>query len=150
MDGLLLNENKFVGRGEVLAKKIIMKLIDCVGIQQQVNIKNIVSKEEYDFFDEEIQNHNHDLVLRRVHGKDIVIEVNYKHKEKAARKYRQIFIPAIKDAGYLYLEINDWDCDPHGLFYLNSNNVHVDSWLDYADVINALMTCKIKPNKLIK
>lgn len=122
-----------------------MRLINCVGIESQVNIKKIVKKEDYDFFDEELQNHNFDFVLRRLHGKDIVIEINYKHGEKIARKLRSIFVPAVIDANCEYLEINDWDCNPRGLFWLNSKKEHPVSWQDFIDVINALMTCGIKP-----
>lgn len=136
----------YIGRGEKLSKKILLRLINCVGIESQVNIKKIVSKEDYDFLDQELQNHNFDFVLRRLHGKDIVIEINYKHGEKIAKKLREIFIPMVIHANCEYLEINDWDCEDRGLFWQNTEGVHPVTWQDYHDVINALQTCNINPN----
>jgi len=140
-----LSESPYVGRGERLTKKILLKLIPCVGIESQVNIKKIVSKEDFDFMDQELKNHNFDFVLRRLHEKDIVIEVNYHHREKIAKKLRTIFVPMVIHANCEYIEINDWECNPRGLFWLNSKKEHPVTWLDYTDIINALQTCNIQP-----
>lgn len=134
----------FIGRAEKLSKKILLKQLQCIGIEQQVNIKSIISKEDYDFLDEEVQNHNFDLVMRRTHAKDIVIEVNYKHGEKIANKIRRIFKPLVEQSGYLFLEIHDWECET--LFWLNTKKEHPVTWQDYIDVINALKTAGIKPD----
>jgi len=139
--------SQYIGRGELLVKKIMLRLINCIGIQGQVNIKHIVLPEEFELLDPEIQNHNFDFVLRRNSGKDIVIEVNYHHKEKAAKKWRLIFEPLLVSAGYDYLVINDWDCRKHGLFWLNSKHKHlVVTWDDLRDVMDALETCGINPD----
>jgi len=138
---------RFIGRGEVLTKKILLRLINCIGIQGQVNIKHIVLPEEYEVLDPEIQNHNFDLVLRRTHGKDIVIEVNYKHKEKAATKSRQIFEPLLISAGYEYVTIDDYDCRKRGIFWLSSERKHlVVTWDDFRDIIDSLEKCGVNPN----
>lgn len=139
--------SQYIGRGEVLAKKILLKLINCVGIQQQVNIKNIVNAEDYAFLSQEIRNHNFDLVIIRSNAPDIVVEINYKHKEKAAFKWRKIFIPMIVLADCYYVAINDWDCRPRGLFWVNNFKKHlIITWDDFLDVIDALETAGINPD----
>ncbi len=136
--------DEFIGNGEVLCKKILLKLLNCIGIEGQVNIQRIVSKTNYDFLDEELQNHNFDLVMRRTHAKDIVIEVNYKHGEKIAAKIRRVLKPMVLEAGYLFVEINDWECDH--LFWLNTKKEHPVTWNDFVDVVNALKTADISPD----
>lgn len=141
-----MSESKYIGRGEVLFKNILLKLFDCE-IKQQVNIKEVIYAEDYNFLDQEVKNHNFDLVMIPTHGKPVVIEVNYEHGEKIAAKLRRILVPLIKKKGYEYLEINNWDCDKRGLFWLNSKKEHpVTTWTDYMDVINALITCGINPD----
>jgi len=140
-----VSESQFVGRGEIRTKNILLKLFDCE-ITQQVNIKKIIHAEDYDFLDEEIQNHNFDLVMMPVHGKPVVIEINFKHGEKISKKLRQVIVPLIRKRGYEYLDINDWDCEERGLFWQNSKGEHPITWTDYHDIINALQTCNISPD----
>ena len=139
-----MSDSSFIGRGETLSKKILLKLLNCIGIEGQVNISRIVSEENYNFLDEEFQNHNFDLVMRRTHEKDIVIEVNYEHGEKIAGKIRRTLKPMVLDAGYEFLEINNWDCEERGLFWLNTKKEHPHTWKDFTDIINALNTAGIK------
>jgi len=139
--------SQYIGRGEVLAKKILLRLIDCTGIQGQVPIKDLLWGSQLVILDPEILKHKFDWVLRRNGGKDIVIEVNYKHKEKASRKWRQIFAPLLQQNGFDLLVINDWDCRPRGLFWLNTAGKHlVITWDDFRDVMDALETCGINPS----
>jgi len=140
-----LSQSQYIGRGELPSKKILLKLLPCVGIQGQVNIKDVVLPEDYAILDQEIKNHNFDWVVRRTNLPDIVIEVNYSHKEKAARKWRQIFVPMIKRAGILYMTIDDYDCRAKGLFYLNSKKEHHISWDDYRDIIDSFEKVGISP-----
>jgi len=140
-----LSQSQYVGRGELLSKKILLQLLSCVGIQGQVNIKNIVLPEDYHILDQEIKNHNFDWVVRRTNTPDIVVEVNYGHKEKAAQKWRQIFVPMIIKAGLLYMTIDDYDCRDKGLFYLNSKKEHKLSWDDHRDIIDSLEKAEIPP-----
>ena len=136
---------QFVGRGEELSRNIFWKLLDCEHIVAQVNICFIIDPNEYTLLDTEIQKHNFDFVIRRKQHKDIVVEVNYKHKEKASRKWRQIFIPLIIQAGYDYMTIDDYDCREKGIFHLDSKNRHKPSWDDYRDVIDSLEKAGISP-----
>jgi len=137
--------SNFVGRGEILARDILLKLFDCE-IAQQVNIKKIIYPQDYDILDQEVKNHNFDLVMYPTHGRPVVIEVNYKHKEKIAIKLRRIIIPLVRKRGFDYLEINDYDCRKRGVFWLNSNKEHcIHTWDDVRDIIDALETAKINP-----
>jgi len=52
-----MSDSKYIGRGEVLAKKILFRLVDCMGIQQQVKIQDVVLPEDYDMLDQEIKKH---------------------------------------------------------------------------------------------
>jgi len=144
-----LSESKYIGRGEVLTENILYRLLQVMGITPQVNIEKIVLDEDYEILDQEIKNHNFDFVMSAVgtsRKNGVVIEVNYKHKEKAAKKWRQILVPMIERAGYLYLTINHWDCRKRGLFWLNSKKEHpVVTWDDVRDIIDALETAGIHP-----
>ncbi|MBL4817965.1 MAG: hypothetical protein JKY15_01860 [Deltaproteobacteria bacterium] len=139
------DNSRFIGRGENLSKKIMLRLIDCVGIESQVNIKWMIDPIEFIHLDQEVRNHNFDLVLRRNNGKDIVIEVNYKHGEKAARKARTIFGPLVRAAGHEYITIDDYDCRKKGIFYLDSKKEHEITWDDFYDIIDALVKAGVKP-----
>ena len=141
-----MSNSNFIGRGEVLAKKILYRLVPCIGVQQQVNIQQIILPEDYEFLDQEVKNHNFDLVIRRTGAPDIVVEINYKHREKAARKWRTLFVPMIENAGLIHVAINDWDCRKRGLFWLNSKKQHLAvTWEDYMDVMDALQTAGVNP-----
>jgi len=143
---MMMSSDKFIGRGEILTKKVLLRLINCIGIQGQVNLKHIILPEAFEVLDPEIQKHNFDLVLRRTHGKDLVIEVNYKHKEKAARKSRQIFEPLCISAGYEYVTIDDYDCRKRGIFWLNTAKKHlVITWDDFRDIIDSLEKAGVNP-----
>lgn len=139
----MLSQPQFIGRGEVLSKNILAKLLDCRYIDAQVNIRSLIGWMQYDMLDSEIKKHNFDLVIGRNRAKDIVVEVNYKHKEKAARKWRQIFVPLLQKAGCDYMTIDDYDC--RSLFKLNSKKEHARSWDDERDVIDALEKAGVKP-----
>ena len=131
--------SQFIGRGEARSQRIIWKLLSCEEINEQVNITLLIPLSELKCLDPEILQHNFDFVIKRPMGKPaIVVEVNYKHKEKAARKWRQIFAPLLKQSGYEFITIDDYDCRDKGLFYLNSKKEHKISWDDYRDIIDAL------------
>jgi len=140
-------DDKFVGRGEVRTKKILHRLFDCI-VRQQVNIKNVIYADDYDFLGQEVRNHNFDLVMYPKHGRPVVIEVNYKHGEKITAKLRRIIVPLIRKRGFDYMEINNWDTIPRGIFWQNTKGEHPPTWDDWRDVINALETCKINPDMI--
>lgn len=142
-----MSESDYIGRGEDLSKKIFLRLIDNTGILEQVSIISVILPEDYEILDPEIQKHKFDFVLLRNNKKHIIIEINYKHKEKASKKWNNIFVPLIEKAGYDYVTVNDYDCREHGLFWLNSKKEHADvTWDDFRDIIDALEVSGIQPN----
>ncbi len=138
--------SQFIGRGEMLAKHILFRLIPCVGVEMQVPVTTLLHGNLFGY-DEEIIKHKFDLVVRRWDGqRDIVVEVNYKHKEKAARKASQIFEPMVHEAGMDYCTIDDYDCRSRGLFWRNAKDEHlVVTWDDYRDVMDSLEKAGINP-----
>lgn len=138
-------DSKYIGRGEERTRDITLRLFDCE-IKQQVNIKDVIYADDYEFLDREVKNHNFDLVMYPKHGRPVVIEVNYKHGEKIAAKLRRIIVPMIKKRGYEYAEINNWDTIPKGIFWQNLKGEHVPTWDDWRDVINAFETSGINPD----
>jgi len=142
-----MSETNYIGRGEDLSKKIFLKLVDNIGILEQVNIISVISPEDYEILDPEIQKHKFDFVLLRNNEKHIIIEINYKHKEKAAKKWSNIFVPLLIKAGHTYVTINDYDTRKHGLFWLDSKKEHADvTWDDFRDIIDALEVSGIQPS----
>lgn len=139
--------NDFVGRGELIAKKIFLKLINCKGIMAQVGMRFVVLPEDYKILDPEIQKHKFDFVLLLYNAKNIVVEINYKHKEKAAKKWSNIFVPLLEKAGYDYVTVSDYNCREHGLFWLNSKKEHGNiTWDDFRDIIDSLEIAGIAPS----
>jgi len=95
-------------------KKLCLKILNnpwgITGVNSQVNITKLIPASECELLDEEILKHNFDFLAIRKNLRFIVIEVNYKHKEKAAQKARQIFKPLLERYEYDYMTIDDWDC----------------------------------------
>jgi len=141
-----MSDSKYIGRGEEISKQIFLKLIDLKAIMAQVGIRFVAQPEDYKILDPEVQQHKFDLVLLSKKGKKIVVEINYHHKEKAAKKWHNIFIPILQKAGYDFVTVNDWDCRQHGLFWLDSKKEHPKiTWDDYRDIIDALEIAGITP-----
>ena len=103
-------DEQYIGRGEKLCLKILNNPWGLSGVRPQVNITKLIPAAECDLLDEEILHHNFDFLAIRKNLRHVVIEVNYKHKEKAARKARQIFKPLLERYEYDYMTIDDWDC----------------------------------------
>jgi len=137
-----MTESKFIGRGEVLVKEILSKLLDHIVIQTQVPIEKLIHKEDFAILDQEIKNHKFDLVIYRAHEPSIVVEVNYKHGAKAADKWENIFVPLLVKVALIPLPINDYECST--LFHQYTNGEHRITWQDYIDVINAMIIVGIK------
>ena len=139
-----MSNSQFIGRGEVIAKKILLKSIDCIGIEGQVNIRKIILPEDYEFIDQEIKNHNFDWVIRRTNKPDIVVEINYKHKEKAAHKWNNIFTKILIDNHKIPIIVADYNCE-----YLFSDSVRLrkkNPWGSFIDIIRELQRQGITPD----
>ncbi len=143
-----------IGRGEDLFGKIISRLYTKSYIIPQWPLEKAISIPEFKALDPEIQKHKFDfaVTLQREYpikdGSvtetfDIIVEINYKHGEKAARKWNNVFVPLIKKQYCFPVAINDYDC--RNLFKLDSNKQHKLTWDDFRDVIDALENAGVEP-----
>lgn len=132
---------QFVGRGENLAAVIIGRLLNTVTISQNP-LEYLICQEEFKTLDKEVQKHKFDLAANHDSQK-LVIEINYKHKEKAARKWNDIFVPLLKKHNYVPVAINDYNC--RNLFKQNKKKQHKLAWDDFRDVIDALEMAGVTP-----
>lgn len=131
----------FIGRAEPEVKFILNRLLAPKIILEQVLLYYLIPKSEYEILDKEIKQHKFDLVVHKQDGKKIVVEVNYKHKEKAAKKWRIIFEPMLQKYGHETLTIKDYECE--SLFKPLDYSKHKLSWDDTIDVCNALKLSNI-------
>lgn len=139
----LSNQEQFIGRGEVEVKEILAVLYPKAMILTQVPIVSLIRKEDYEFLDQEIKNHKFDLVVV-TQTNSLVIEVNYKHKEKAAQKWDQIFTKLLIDNGKIPVTIIDYNCE-----YLFSDSKKLkqkNPWGSYLDIIRELQRQGITPD----
>jgi len=126
---------KFVGRGEGTVGHILQHVFQTKPIPQ-CPIENLIPFGVWSWLDPEVRKHKFDFYIL---NKKIAVEVNYKHKEKAAKKYRQVFEPILKDHGIKLVQIHDYEC-PH-LFKDKEHPIDVQDW---QEVIQSLRTAGIK------
>ena len=133
----------FIGRGENDVKKILGILFPRANISAQVPIELLIKSEQYRQLDQEIKNHKFDLVV--YNGPHVlVVEVNYKHKEKAAQKWSNIFTNLLINAHKTPVTIDDYNCE-----YLFSDSKRLKQkkpWGPYLDIIRELERQGINPN----
>lgn len=131
----------YIGRAEKEVSFILNRLLDPKIILKQVPLYYLIPKVEYQTLDKEIQQHKFDLAVHKHNGKKIIVEVNYKHGEKAARKWSEIFVPMLQKQGHETLAIHDYECNY--LFKPQDYSKHKLTFGDFQDVINAVVTQKI-------
>lgn len=131
----------FVGRAEKEVSFILNRLLAPKIILEQVPLYYLIPKVEYELLDKEFKQHKFDLVVHKHNGKKIIVEVNYKHGEKAARKWSEIFVPMLQKQGHETLAIHDYECNY--LFKPQDYSKHKLTFGDFQDVINAMVTQKI-------
>jgi len=132
----------FIGRAESEVESILTQLLYPELIRTQVPLSVVIGTAgEYELLDKEIKQHKFDMVVYRENQSKLIVEVNYKHGEKAAKKWRNIFDPLLKKYGYEILLIHDYECDY--LFKPQDYTKHKSSWNDVIDVCNALKMCEI-------
>jgi len=139
----MTQQPEFIGRAEPEVKMILSRLFPKGIIKTQVPITKLIYPEDVVFMDEEFRNHKCDMTLETP-DQYLVVEVNYKHKEKAASKWRRTFAPDLIRNGKIPVTIDNYDCTDKGLFYLNSKKEHELSWDDFRDVINQLEKAGVK------
>ena len=142
--------NKFVGRGEALAKVILQHIFPGIAWRDQYPLESLISPELHESLREDLKKHNFDFVgfLQNTDA-CICLEVNYKHGETAAKKLTK-YKKMMNDLGIYFLEINHWDCRSNlprqrGLFTKNSKGKHPNTWNDWRDVIDALEAQGFQP-----
>jgi len=137
------NLSDFIGRGEKEVEKILQGLFPSGVVSTQVPIYRLIKEEDYDILDQEIKNHKFDLVVYM--GMNIlVIEVNYKHGEKAAKKWSEIFVPLLRKAERIPVTIEDYNCE-----YLFSDATRLKKkkpWGSYIDVLRELERNHVGPD----
>ena len=109
--GVSLLDNKFIGRAEPEVFKILQEIFPNTLIVPQFPLRKLIPYSWYNELDDEIKKHKFDFIVYT--KKLLVIEVNFKHGEKAAKKWRQIFAPMIKELknpGAIAVTINDYEC----------------------------------------
>ena len=125
---------QFIGRAEKQVKKILEEIYPFTLIIPQYPIRKLIPNSDYQRFDEEIQKHSFDMVV--FNPVKLIVEVNYKHGEKAARKWRTIFVPMINNLHLIPVTVDDYECD--SIFRHDINSTKPLNKADYQDVINAL------------
>lgn len=131
----------FIGRAEPEVELILTRLLSPELIRTQVPLYQVISAGEYESLDKEIKQHKFDMVVYRRNQPKLIVEVNFKHGEKAAKKWRTIFEPMLKSYGYEILLIRDYECDY--LFKPLDYSKHQLTWNDTIDVCNALKLSNI-------
>jgi len=135
---LSVTNEQFIGRGEKLIKKILINPWGITGVNSQVNITKLIPASALKDYDQEILNHNFDFLALRKNLKHIVIEVNYKHGDKAAKKWSNIFVPLLKQFDYDVMTVDDYDS-------VNIFKEHnKPTYLDIIDMVMAFKKAKIK------
>lgn len=132
----------FIGRGEREAKEILQKLFPKAAIGIQVPIQRLIRTDDFLTLDQEFLQHKHDIVV--YNGSNIlVIEINYKHKEKAAKKWT-IFSKMLIDNNCLPITIDDYNCE---LLFCDSKRLRKKNpWGAYIDIIRELQRQGITPD----
>lgn len=140
-------DNKFIGRSESQVKTILEGILQPEKIFPQQPLKKLISAQDFELFDEIIQQHNFDFMILRKND-ILIVEVNYKHRSTAARRWLDIFVPYLKksrvfgDKKIIPVAINDWDCN--SLFKHKRDSTAQIKITDVIDVCNALYTAGVK------
>lgn len=134
-------KEQFIGRGEKLTKQLLLNPFDIVAIHSQVELRTWMTKEELDFYDEEIKQHKSDFIILR--SKDILaLEVNYMHGPKADKKSNKIFEPFLKSHGITLVTLDD--NSSRKIFNKNSKGNHKITTDDIRDVLDAFDKARVK------
>ena len=135
-----MSNPQFIGRAEPEVQLILSRLFPKAIIKTQVPITELILPEEAAVLDQEVLNHKFDLTVE-TGNQYLVGEVNYGHKEKAARKWRKIFAPALKRTKKIAVTFDDYDCTH---LFKKGINGHTMTWDDFHDVINQLQKAGVK------
>ena len=120
-------------------QKILQQLFPHSEIRTQVPIENLICLQDFNLLDIEFQNHKFDMVV--YNGPHILaVEVNYKHKEKATRKWEKVFTKILKNNNKIPITIDDYNCET---LFLDPKKKIKNPWGSYIDVIRELQRQKV-------
>jgi hypothetical protein len=128
--------SQYIGKGEDEVADMLAIIFGAVNVFTQWPIEKLIHKNDFDWLDPVYKKHKFDFYVKRPGRNDFVVEVNYKHGERAAEKYSDIFEPELKKVNIDFVNINDWDCKT--LFKLRR------SFQDWVDFFNAFVSAEIK------
>lgn len=134
--------SQFIGRAEKEVKQILQEIYPDVLIISQFPIRKLIPYSTYSKLDEEIRKHKFDILV--CGPEKLVIEVNYKHGEKAAIKWKNIFTPLIREVGAIPVTIDDYNC--RTLFNHTKESTKKLRESDYQDVLDALKLAGVGVN----
>ena len=134
---------QFIGRAERHVGKILRHLFPEMSVSTQMPLWTAISDEDFLNLGEEFKKHKFDFVMYNG-PMTIVIEVNYKHGEKAAQKWSDVFAPLIRKAGKIPVTIEDYNCEV--LFSDSLRDSNVIPWGAYIDVIRELERNHVGPD----
>lgn len=135
--------SNYIGRGEPEVEKVLQALFPDARIFSQVPIESLIKDKEFAELSDEVKKHKFDFAVHTPTN-TIVVEVNYKHGEKAAKKWQHIFVDLLVDNGHLPVTIEDYNCEY--LFTKSKRLTHKKPWGPYIDVIRELERQGIHPN----
>lgn len=137
--------SQFIGRAEPQVLKILQEIFPDILIIPQYPIRKLIPYSWYNGLNDETKKHKFDFI---VCAKDwLVVEVNYKHGEKAAKKWSNIFAPMIrelKNPSAIPVTIDDYNC--RTLFKHTKESTKKLRESDYQDVIDALKLAGVSVN----
>ena len=137
--------NPYIGRAEKEVREILEQIYPNKLILPQFPIQKLIPTAWYNGLNEETKKHKFDFVV--CDRSWLVIEVNYRHGEKAAKKWKNIFVPLIRDLKEptcIPVTIDDYNC--RTLFKHTKNSDRRIQKTDYQDVLDNLKLSGVSVN----
>lgn len=146
--GILALDNPYIGRAEPEVFQILSEIYPDTLIIPQHPIQKLIPYSWYNGLSQENKQHKFDFV---VFTKTLlVVEVNFKHKEKAAIKWRRIFAPMIEElTNPKAIPVPIKDYESLTLFKHTKTNHKPLIKQDYQDVLMALKMAGVCVNFVI-
>jgi len=137
--------NEFIGRAEPEVFKILSDIYPNILIIPQYPIRKLIPRSWYNRLSAENKKHKFDFIVFT--ESPLLVEVNFCHKEKAAIKWRRIFVPLIEELENpkaIPVLIKDYECLT--LFKHTNTNHKPLVKQDYQDVLMALTMAGVSVN----
>ncbi len=133
--------SQFIGRGEETVESILQQLFHLnARTFSQYPIRGIVTElDEFGSLSDEVKKHKFDFYVRRDNKQSLIIEVNYKHGDKADKKWNNIFVPLIRRKDMIPVTIDDFSCES-----LFKDMYHPITLGDWRDVLQALIHAEVE------